>query len=99
MKSITVTTVFLAGALLIGGPLQAQNANQRNREQIRQAQLANLEDARTAFANATNAGAATNAVTLYEDASWRLKFAEANWSSTKGGERDGARLRAEGPVG
>jgi len=95
MKSITVTTVFLAGALLIGGPLQAQNANQRNREQIRQAQLANLEDARTAFANATNAGAATNAVTLYEDASWRLKFAEANWSSTKGGERDGARLRAE----
>jgi outer membrane protein OmpA-like peptidoglycan-associated protein len=95
MKSMTVTTFFLAGALLAGGPLQAQNANQRNREQIREAQLANLEDARAAFANATNAGAATNAPTLYEDASWRLKFAEANWSSTRSSERDGARLRAE----
>jgi outer membrane protein OmpA-like peptidoglycan-associated protein len=95
MKSITVAMFALTGALLIGGPLQAQNANQRNREQIREAQLANLEDARAAFANATNAGAATNAVTLYEDASWRLKFAESNWSATKGNDRDAARLRAE----
>jgi len=95
MKSITVATFALTGALLIGGPLQAQNANQRNREQIREAQLANLEDARAAFANATNAGAATNAVTLYEDASWRLKFAEANWNATKSNDRDAARLRGE----
>lgn len=95
MKSITVITFALTGALLVGGPLQAQNANQRNREQIRQAQLANLEDARVAFANATNAGAATNAVSLYDDASWRLKFAEANWNAAKTNDRDAARLRAE----
>jgi outer membrane protein OmpA-like peptidoglycan-associated protein len=58
-------------------------------------QEASLEQAQQALRAAETAGALTYANTLYEDAQWRLRFAQENWNHARRDRRDQARLRAE----
>jgi outer membrane protein OmpA-like peptidoglycan-associated protein len=54
-----------------------------------------LASAQQVLAAAENAGARTFARSLYEDAQWRLRFAEENWNSERKELRDQARTRAD----
>src|SRR5260370_9159087 len=51
--------------------------------------------AQQALNAAEQAGAQQLATSLYEDANWRLHFAQENWDAPKEATRDQARLRAE----
>lgn len=53
-----------------------------------------LLQAQQAVASAEAAGAATQAKSLFDDAKWRLGFAQQNWTNTKSSQRDQARMRA-----
>lgn len=54
-----------------------------------------LARAQQVMAAAETAGAPTVAKTLYDDALWRLRTAQANWNANKRKVREDARLRAE----
>ncbi|HEY3056964.1 MAG TPA: OmpA family protein [Thermoanaerobaculia bacterium] len=54
-----------------------------------------LVQAQQVLTAAENAGALNLARTLYDDAQWRVRFAQENWNSPKSDMRDQARLRAE----
>jgi outer membrane protein OmpA-like peptidoglycan-associated protein len=54
-----------------------------------------LVQAQQVLTAAENAGAINLARTLYDDAQWRVRFAQENWNSSKSDMRDQARLRAE----
>lgn len=54
-----------------------------------------LAQAQQVLAAAQSAGAETNAPTLYNDAEWRMRFAQENWNSPKSETQEQARLRAE----
>jgi len=60
-----------------------------------QAQPDTLTQAQQVLAAAESAGAPSLAKSLYDDAQWRVRFAQENWNSTKQDTRDQARLRAE----
>lgn len=53
-----------------------------------------LLQAQQAVTSAEAAGAATQATSLFDDAKWRLGFAQQNWNNTKSSQRDQARMRA-----
>ena len=53
-----------------------------------------LEQAQQAFAAAQVAGAQAMANELLDDAQWRLRFAQENWTASKRDDRENARLRA-----
>ncbi len=59
-----------------------------------QAQPDIVTQAQQVVAAAENAGAMNLARSLYDDAQWRVKFAQANWSSPKSDLREQALLRA-----
>jgi outer membrane protein OmpA-like peptidoglycan-associated protein len=75
---------FVLLGLLAVSPLFAQTAAQNN----------NLTQAQQVVAAAQTAGAATLARTLFEDAQYRLQFAQQNWNTTKPADRERARLGA-----
>ena len=54
-----------------------------------------LTQAQQVLAAAESAGAPSLAKSLYDDAQWRVRFAQENWNSTKQDTRDQARLHAE----
>jgi outer membrane protein OmpA-like peptidoglycan-associated protein len=63
-------------------------------QQPTQSPLGNLFQAQQVMKTAEAAGAAVTAKSLYEDAQWRLRFAEENWNAGKSSQRDQAKLRA-----
>lgn len=88
MKRHFVTCLL---ALLVAIPAAAQTA----REAIAQGEL-NLEtQALQVIAAAENAGAATLARSLYDEAQFRIKSAQENWNSKNSRDREVSRLRAE----
>jgi len=84
--------LFIACALVLATiPLAAQTA----REAIAQGEL-NLEtQALQVIAAAENAGAPTLARSLYDEAEFRIKSAQANWNSRDDRTREQSRLQAE----
>lgn len=58
------------------------------------AQTTDLDRARQALAAADAAGAAAFAKTLYDDAAYRLRYAQENWNSKKDSTRNEAHFRA-----
>jgi outer membrane protein OmpA-like peptidoglycan-associated protein len=59
-----------------------------------EAQPADLVMAQQALASADAAGAQVFAKSLYEDAAYRARFAQENWSSTTASKRNEAQMRA-----
>ncbi len=79
-------------ALLLAIPAWGQK-NASN--ELAQGQLNTLLQAQQALAAADQAGAQVTAKTLYDDAGWRLKYAQENWNAAKESTREQARLRAD----
>lgn len=86
-------SIGIALTLLLSGAAFAQT--QTPKQALSQGQLNNLVQAQQAFTAAEQAGAQQTATSLYDDASWRLKFAQENWNASKEQTHDQARLRAE----
>ena len=84
--------LFLASVLVLATiPVAAQTA----REAIAQGEM-NLEtQALQVIAAAENAGAPMLARSLYDDAQFRIKTAQANWNSKDSRTREQSRLLAE----
>jgi outer membrane protein OmpA-like peptidoglycan-associated protein len=64
------------------------------RETLAQGQLDVLLQSQQAIAAAEQAGAASYATALLEDARWRFQFAQTNWNSDTRTKREAARMRA-----
>src|SRR6266480_2045386 len=83
--------LILACMLVLAIPVAAQTT----REAIAQGDL-NLEtQALQVIAAAENAGAPTLARSLYDEAQFRIKSAQANWNSKDASIREQSRLQAE----
>lgn len=78
--------LFILIGLLVALPLAAQTTSAQTN--------ANLAQAQQVVAAAETAGAATLARSLYEDAQYRLRFAQDNWNAQKSADKEKARLRA-----
>ncbi|HXG58079.1 MAG TPA: OmpA family protein [Thermoanaerobaculia bacterium] len=74
------------GSLLLAFALHGQQQAPRDAEVMSQAQQA--------LAEAEKAGAREYATTLFEEASWRIRFAQENWDHAREQTRNQARLRA-----
>jgi outer membrane protein OmpA-like peptidoglycan-associated protein len=85
--------IGIAMTLLLSGAAVAQK--QTAQQALSQGQMNLLMSAQQALTAAEQAGAQQSATSLYDDAAWRLKFAQENWSAGKEQTRDDARLRAE----
>ncbi len=72
----------------------AVNAQSTSKEVIAQREQEVLSQAQLALAAAEQAGAPTLAKTLYDEAAFRLKSAQDNWSSSNNRARENARLWA-----
>jgi outer membrane protein OmpA-like peptidoglycan-associated protein len=84
---------FLAACVLVLATIPV--AAQTTREAIAQGEL-NLEtQALQVIAAAENAGAPTLARSLYDEAQFRIKSAQANWNSKDASIREQSRLQAE----
>jgi outer membrane protein OmpA-like peptidoglycan-associated protein len=88
-RTNTAAWVVLA-AVLAAAPMGAQS--QTDREKMRAQQ--EVTEAESAVAAAENAGAATLAPALYEEATSRLAIARRDWNSSERDSRQGAALRA-----
>jgi outer membrane protein OmpA-like peptidoglycan-associated protein len=87
MKRLIITCVLVLATI----PVAAQTT----REAIAQGEL-NLEtQALQVIAAAENAGAPTLARSLYDEAQFRIKSAQANWNSKDASIREQSRLQAE----
>ncbi|HKO58209.1 MAG TPA: OmpA family protein [Thermoanaerobaculia bacterium] len=80
-------------SLVVAVPGIAQQ--QTPKQALAQGQLNGLMEAQNALTAADQAGAQQYAKSLYDDALWRLRFAQENWNAGKGSTRDQARMRAE----
>jgi outer membrane protein OmpA-like peptidoglycan-associated protein len=87
--------VLLVISLLTVMALAAPAQNPTPQQSMAQGQLNMLMQAQQALNAADQAGARQTATSLYEDANWRLHFAQENWNAPKESARDQARLRAE----
>ncbi len=83
------------GACLLATLMVLPAIAQTSKQAIAQAELNLLNQAQQALTAAEAAGAATLAKSLYDDAQWRIKFAQENWNASKSAARDQARLRAD----
>jgi outer membrane protein OmpA-like peptidoglycan-associated protein len=81
-----VTLAFALALLVLPALAQPAGAEQQEQEVLTQAQQA--------LTAAEQTGAAVHAKTLYDDAAWRIRFAQENWKSTKAATRAQSRLRA-----
>jgi len=81
-----VTLAFALTLLALPALAQPAGAEQQEQEVLVQAQQA--------LTAAEQTGAAVHAKTLYDDAAWRIRFAQENWNSTKTATRGQSRLRA-----
>jgi outer membrane protein OmpA-like peptidoglycan-associated protein len=82
MYRITLSTIVLA---LLALPLAAQEANE-------------IAQAQQVLSLADSAGAQLYAKSLYDDAAYRIRFAQENITSPKAGVREQARMRAREAV-
>ncbi|HEV7922692.1 MAG TPA: OmpA family protein [Thermoanaerobaculia bacterium] len=82
---------MLSLAVAVPGMAQQQTPKQA----LAQGQLNGLIEAQNALTAADQAGAQQYAKSLYDDAHWRLSFAQNNWNAAKGSMREQAKLRAE----
>ena len=85
------TTCVIALVLLAAMPAAAQNTPSTA---IAQQELDNLTQAQTTLHTAEQAGAASYAKSLYDEAMFNIQFAQQNWSASKKSSQDEARLRA-----
>lgn len=86
------STFIVLLALLLAVPAVGQK--QTPQQALAQGQIQQLNEAQQALTTAEQAGAATYAKSLYDDAAWRLRYAQENWSAAKDSTREQARLRA-----
>lgn len=82
-------TLFIL--MLVAAPLLAQTTSSQT---LAQKELETLTQAQQALSAAEQAGARTYAATLFDEASWRIRFAQENWNHAKAATREQARLRA-----
>ncbi len=92
---LIIRSLSVAAAMALFSSAVTAQAVQTPKQALQAGQNALLTSARQAFADAGTAGAATTATSLYDEANWRLRSAEANWNAAKGGDRDTARLHAQ----
>jgi len=85
------TIWILLLCLIISIPALAQT---ETRESLAQGQLDVLLQAQQTLAAAEQAGAATYATSLLEEARWRFQFAQTHWNSDNRHTREQARMRA-----
>jgi outer membrane protein OmpA-like peptidoglycan-associated protein len=83
------TKVFLVMSLLTVMALAALAENPTPQQSMA------LTQSQQALTAAEQNGAQQTATSLYEDANWRLHFAQENWNAPKEAARDQAHLRAE----
>ncbi|MCU1348569.1 MAG: OmpA/MotB domain protein [Acidobacteria bacterium] len=91
MRNRILMIMVLTVATAIAAPAQKQTPQQA----LAQGQLNMLTQAQQALQAAEQAGARNTATSLFDDATWRLSFAQENWNSGKNQTREQARLRAE----
>jgi hypothetical protein len=91
MRTKILLTMLLTLALATVAPAQKQTPQQA----LAQGQLNMLTQAQQALDAAQQAGAQATATSLYDDAAFRLRFAQDNWNSGKTATREESRLRAE----
>ncbi|HWS72939.1 MAG TPA: OmpA family protein [Thermoanaerobaculia bacterium] len=91
MRTKTLLIMVLTIAAAVAAPAQKQTPQQA----LAQGQLNMLTQAQQALQAAEQAGAQATATSLYEDAAYRLRFAQENWNAGKDAVREAARLRAE----
>lgn len=91
MRTKILMTMLLTLALAAVALAQKQTPQQA----LAQGQLNMLTQAQQALNAAQQAGAQATATSLYDDAAFRLRFAQDNWNSGKNSTREEARLRAE----
>jgi outer membrane protein OmpA-like peptidoglycan-associated protein len=86
---------FMSAVVVTLTLIGAAPAFSQSKEAVQQAEMSRLQDSRSAVLMAANAGAELNAKALYDDAKYRLQFAESNWNASKKDAREEARLKAD----
>jgi outer membrane protein OmpA-like peptidoglycan-associated protein len=89
IKSFMIMVLSVATAMAAPAPKQTPQ------QALAQGQLNMLTQAQQALQAAEQAGAQQTATSLYEDAGYRLRFAQENWNADKKDLREQSRLRAE----
>ncbi|MCU1231861.1 MAG: OmpA/MotB domain protein [Acidobacteria bacterium] len=84
--------------IAVTSPAQTTKDSKEVKQAFQQGQLDTLVQAQQTLAAAEGAGAAMYAKSIYDDAAERLRFAQANWSSTQKSTHEQTRLRAEEAV-
>ena len=87
----TALILTLSLAMAVPGIAQQQTPKQA----LAQGQINGLMEAQSALTAADQAGAQQYAKSLFDDAQWRISFAQNNWNAEKRTMREQARLRAE----
>jgi outer membrane protein OmpA-like peptidoglycan-associated protein len=81
-------------ALLLVGLLAMPALAQKAQDRVAADENAKLMDAQSVLRAAEQAGAPTYARSLYDEAAYKLKFAQENWNASKDSRRNDARLQA-----